>query len=515
VGRFFLTTPIYYVNDAPHVGHAYTTVNADALARWHRLAGDDVFFMTGTDEHGAKVAESAAAHGMEPRAWADRTAARYEAAWRGLDIAFDDFIRTSEPRHYRAVQTFLQRVHDNGYIEKGLYQGLYCVRCEDYYTEEQLVEGNCPHHGTPVTYMEEENYFFRLDRFTEPLLDWYERHPEAVRPPSKRNEALGFIKSGLRPISITRTSLRWGVPVPWDEGHVFYVWYDALINYLTGIGYGTDDRRCREWWPSVHHLIGKEILRFHCVWWPAMCMAAGIEPPAHIFVHGWLLFGGEKLSKTMLQRLRRSAEEVQLTDVTPEVLTDDFGVDPVRYHLLRVPLGSDSDFSYDSIVSRYNADLANNLGNLISRVATVVTSKCGGTGPAPDPASPLGPVAETAVAEAAQAWERFAPHEALAATWRLIGAANAHLESTEPWKLPPGPEVDRVLGDALEALRIVGLLVSPAMPASARELWRRIGLSGSPEEARLPADASWGGYPGGLPVVKGDPLFPRRRSEAR
>jgi methionyl-tRNA synthetase len=511
VGRFFLTTPIYYVNDAPHVGHAYTTVNADALARWHRLAGDEVFFMTGTDEHGAKVAESAAEHGTEPKSWADRTAARFEAAWRGLDISYDDFIRTSEPRHYRAVQTFLQRVYDNGYIEKGLYQGLYCVRCEDYYTEEELVDGNCPNHGTPVSFMEEENYFFKLDQFTDRLLAWYETEPEAVRPASKRNEALGFIRGGLRPISITRTSLRWGVPVPWDDGHVFYVWYDALINYLTAIGYGTDDERCAAWWPNVHHLIGKEILRFHCVWWPAMCMAAGIDPPANIFVHGWLLFGGEKLSKTMLQRLRRSAEEVKLTDVAPDVLTDDFGVDPIRYHLLRVPLGNDSDFSYDSIVARYNADLANNLGNLAARVATVVGSKCGGTGPAPDPASPLAAVAAETVAEATAAWEGFAPHEALAATWRLIGAANALLESTEPWKMSPGPELDGVLGSALEVLRIVAVLVSPAMPASARELWRRIGLPGAPEDLGVPDDAAWGGYPGGLPVEKGDPLFPRRR----
>jgi methionyl-tRNA synthetase len=511
VGRFFLTTPIYYVNDAPHVGHAYTTVNADAIARWHRLAGDEVFFMTGTDEHGAKVAESAAEHGMEPKDWADRTAARFADAWRGLDIAYDDFIRTSEPRHYRAVQEFLTRVYDNGYIEKGIYSGLYCVRCEDYYTEEQLVEEKCPIHKTPVTFMEEENYFFKLDAFGDRLLEWYGANPEAVRPASKRNEALGFIKGGLRPISITRTSLSWGVPVPWDDGHVFYVWYDALINYLTAIGYGSDEQRWRAWWPHVHHLIGKEILRFHCVWWPAMCMAAGIDPPANVFVHGWLLFGGERLSKTMLQRLRRSAEEVELTDVAPDVLTDDFGVDPIRYHLLRVPLGSDSDFSYDGIVTRYNAELANNLGNLAARVATVVGSKCGGFGPAPDPDSPLAAVAAEVMEETAAAWGRFAPHEALGATWRLIGAANSLLETTEPWRMEPGPQVEGVLGSALEALRIVTLLASPAMPATARELWRRIGLPGAPEDHRVPEDARWGGYPGGLAVTKGEPLFPRRR----
>jgi len=511
VGRFFLTTPIYYVNDAPHLGHAYTTVNADAIARWHRLVGDDVFFLTGTDEHGAKVAESAEEHGMDPKSWADQTSARFVEAWRGLDISFDDYIRTTEPRHHAAVQAFLGRVYENGFIEKGIYEGLYCVRCEDYYTEEQLVGGNCPMHGTPVTHMEEENYFFKLDEFEDRLLEWYEANPDAVQPPTKRNEALGIIKGGLRPISITRTSLRWGVPVPWDEGHVFYVWYDALINYITAVGYGVDEERCAQWWPVVHHLIAKDILRFHTVWWPAMCMAAGVDPPANIFVHGYLLFGGEKLSKTMLQRLARSADEVNITDVAPAVLTDDFGVDPIRYHLLRSPLGPDNDFSYDGIVSRYNADLANNLGNLVARLATVVGSKCGGVGPAPAVDSPLAAAAAAAVSAATDAWARFAPHDAMAATWGLIGAANALLEATEPWKSEPGPEVDAVLGSALEALRIVTLLVSPAMPETAREIWGRGGLAGSPDECRLPGDAAWGGYPGGLSVTRGAPMFPRRK----
>jgi methionyl-tRNA synthetase len=359
--------------------------------------------------------------------------------------------------------------------------------------------------------MEEENYFFQLDEFEDRLLEWYEANPDAVQPPTKRNEALGIIKGGLRPISITRTSLRWGVPVPWDEGHVFYVWYDALINYITAVGYGVDEERCAEWWPVVHHLIAKDILRFHTVWWPAMCMAAGVDPPAHVFVHGYLLFGGEKLSKTMLQRLARSADEVNITDVAPAVLTDDFGVDPIRYHLVRSPLGTDNDFSYDGIVARYNADLANNLGNLVARLATVVGSKCGGVGPAPAVDSPLAAAAAAAVGQATEAWARFAPHDAMAATWALIGAANALLEATEPWKSEPGPEVDAVLGSALEALRIVTLLVSPAMPETAREIWGRIGLAGSPDECRLPGDAAWGGYPGGLSVTKGAPMFPRRK----
>ena len=535
--RFYITTPIYYVNDAPHVGHAYTTVNADALARWHRLCGDDVFFLTGTDEHGAKVAEAAEEHGTSPKDWADTVVQRFSSAWHDLDIANDDFIRTSESRHHRSVRAFMQKIYDNGYIRLDTYRGLYCVSCEDYYSEEQLLDGNCPVHGRPVVEMEEENYFFALSRFTDRLLAWYEAEPDAVRPATKRNEALSFIKGGLKDISITRTSLRWGVPVPWDPDHVFYVWADALINYLTAIGYGADDERCARWWPAVHHLIGKEILRFHCVWWPAMCMAAGIDPPGRVLVHGWLLVGGQKLSKSLVRSMAAGdggggdAEggdggdadggdadggdggALRLTDIAPQALTRDFGVDATRYHLLRdVPLGTDGDFSYEGMVSRYNADLANNLGNLVARVATVVSSKCAGIGPAPDPHSALAAVASEVVSAVSAAWERLAPHDALEATWRLIGAANAALEAAEPWKAEPGPALDAVLGDALEVLRLVSLLVSPAMPSTAAEIWRRIGLEGAPQDRRLPADAAWGGYPGGTPVEKGEPLFPRRKA---
>jgi len=516
VPPYYLTTPIYYVNDAPHVGTAYTTVNADALARWHRLIGDDVFFVTGTDEHGAKIVEAAEAHGTSPQAWTDSTSARFVEAWKRLDISNDDFIRTTEPRHHAVVQEFLQRVYDNGFIELGLYTGLYCVSCEDYYTEEQLVDGKCPIHGRPVVQLQEENYFFRLSAFAQPLLDYYASHRDFVRPTTKRNEALGFIRGGLEDVSITRTSFRWGVPVPWDDGHVFYVWYDALINYLTVASYGSDPARFASLWGAAHHLIGKDNLKFHCVWWPAMCMAAGIEPPAEIFVHGYLLMGGQKLGKTMIQAgvagVGDDARRVRITDVSPLALADEFGVDPLRYHLLRdVPLGGDGDFSYEGIVSRYNADLANNLGNLVSRVATVVHSKCGGVGPAPDAASTLSDRVAEVLTASSEAWSRWAPHEALEATWKLIGAANAELEGTEPWKMPPGPEVDAVLGSALEVLRIVAVLVSPAMPGTAAEIWRRIGIEGDPSAARLPDDAAWGGYPGGVPVVKGEPLFPRRK----
>ena len=500
MARFYITTPIYYVNDVPHIGHAYCTVNADALARWHRLVGDDVLFLTGVDVHGLKVVRAAQERGYSPKDWSDLTSERFVEAWKQLQIANDDFIRTSEPRHHQAVQKFLSAIYDNGYIELGTYEGPYCVSCEDYYTEAELVDGNCPVHGRPVEIVKEDNYFFKLSRFTEVLLDWHEAHPDAIQPESKRNEALSFIRQGLHDVSITRTSIDWGVPVPWDTAHVFYVWFDALVNYISAIHYSDDPDVFHRWWPAVHHLIGKEILRFHGVWWPAMCLAAGIDPPAHIQVHGWLLVGGEKMSKT------------KLNQIAPGDLVSEFGVDAVRYQLLRdTPLGSDGNFSWEGMLARYNADLANKFGNLLSRVATVVSSKCGGVGPAPSPQSRLAKISEESVEAASAAWERFAPHEALEATWRLIRETNAELEATEPWKAEPGPEVDQVLGSALEALRIVALLAWPAIPQASEEVWRRIGLSGVPGDQEFSEVARWGGYPGGLAVEKGSPLFPRRK----
>ena len=510
MARFYITTPIYYANDAPHVGSAYCTVNADAIARFQRLIGNEVFSLTGTDEHGQKLADAAEKNGFTPSDWTDRTSALFKQAWDGLDVSYDDFIRTTEPRHHETVKAFLSTIHDRGFIYKGNYAGLYCVSCEDYYAEEDLDAGNCPVHGKPAVQMSEENYFFKLSAFQDQLIDWYEKNPTAIQPATKRNEALSFIRGGLRDISITRTSLTWGVSVPWDEEHVFYVWYDALINYLTAIGYGRDEERFEQWWPAVHHLIGKEILRFHCVWWPAMCMAAGIEPPANIFVHGWLLVGGKKLSKSMADD---AAAPVKLTDIAPEVLTQDFGVDPIRYFLLRETiLGNDGDFSLEGIVSRYNSDLANNLGNLVARVATLVGSKCDGIGPAVRKDSPLAPLAKQVVAEASAAWSAFQPSVGLEITWKLIAAANAALEQAEPWKLEPGPVVNEVLGDALEVLRLVAILASPAMPSVTQEIWRRLGLAGTPRDGDFAEVTTWGGYPGGTAVEKGDPLFPRRKA---
>jgi methionyl-tRNA synthetase len=503
VAKFYATTPIYYVNDAPHIGHAYTTVIADALCRWHRLLGDDVLFLTGTDEYGLKNKQAADAQGLHPKALADRNSERFRQAWDQLDIAYDDFIRTTEARHTKAVQAFLQAIYDKGDIELDTYEGLYCVACEAYYTQDDLVDGKCPVHGRPVEWVEEQNWFFRLSRYEQRLLDHYDAHPGAVIPATRRNEVVGFIRQGLQDISVSRSSFDWGVPLPWDPSQVTWVWFDALPNYITSPGYAADDERFAYWWPADFHLVGKDIIRFHAVYWPAMLLAAGLEPPRCVAAHGWLLLGGEKISKS----------NTKLTQITPHDLVAEFGVDAVRYHFLRdTPFGPDGDFSYEGLLARYNSDLANNFGNLVSRVTTVVGSKCGGVGPAPRDDSPLRPVAAEVVKATADAWDRLAPSEALEATWRLIRQTNAHLEDNEPWKAEPGREVDAVLGDALEAVRIVCLLAWPAIPRATTEAWRRLGLPGSPPDQRLPEGAEWGGYPGGLAVEKGQPLFPRKKA---
>jgi methionyl-tRNA synthetase len=505
-GRHFQTTPIFYVNDRPHLGTAYTMVIADALARWHRMVGDEVYFLTGTDEHGLKIARTSEERGVSPQAWVDEAAGWFERAWKELGISNDGFIRTTEPRHAVAVRRFVQAIYDNGYIYKAPYAGWYCVACENYYTEDELVGDHlCPIHEQPVEWLTEENYFFRLSAFTDALLEHYAANPDFVRPESRRNEALGMIRQGLQDISISRTNFDWGIRVPWDEEHVVYVWYDALINYATAVGYGEDEFRFQKWWPAVSHLIGKDIVKFHCVWWPAMCLAAGIAPPHSIVAHGWLLVGGEKMSKS------------RANQIDPVELAKEVGLDTLRYHLLRdVTLGADGDFTYEGLIGRYNSDLANNLGNLLARVTTVVASKCEGVAPPPAAGGGrLGEVATEVIAEARAAWERYAPHEALEATWRLIRETNAELEAREPWKLPPGEEVRDVLGDALEVLRLVALLSFPAIPDSSLEIWRRLGLPGSPAEPGVGAEEggelAWGRGSGGQHIEKGSPLFPRRQ----
>ena len=499
VGKYYLTTPIYYVNARPHLGHAYTTIIGDALARWHRLLGDDVYFLTGTDEHGLKIQQAADAAGTTPQEFTDSIAPLFQQAWERLNISNNDFIRTTEARHRVGVEKLLQACFDAGDIELDRYSGMYCVACEAYFTEDELDGENCPIHKRPVEHVEEENYFFRLSRFEQRLIDWYSSHPGAVVPEHRVNEVLGFIKQGLHDFSVSRKTLTWGIPLPFDPSHVAYVWFDALANYITAIGYGSDDAKFNEWWPVNHHLIGKDIIRFHNVYWPAMLMSAGIEPPRGYAVGGWLLVGGEKMSKT------------SGNVINPLDLVDEFGVDGFRYYVLSdTAYGNDGDFTYEGLVSRYNSDLANNLGNLTARIATVVQKKCNGLGTAPSADSPLAEHARTAVADTMSWWEQVQPSRALEATWTLIRATNAHLENNEPWKAEPGAAVDTVMGDALEALRIVTLLAFPAIPDTAREIWRRIGMTTDIEACRIPTDTAWGLYPAGSAVEKGDSLFPRR-----
>ncbi len=501
---FYVTTPIYYVNDAPHIGHAYTTVHADVLARWRRLHGDDVLFLTGTDEHGLKIQRAAEERGVSPQEWADTTSARFRDAWTLLDISNDDFIRTTEDRHRVSVQAFLQQVYDNGFIELNTYEGLYCVACEAYYTDDDLVDGLCPIHHRPVETVTEENYFFQLSRFEQPLLDYYTAHPEAVQPDGKRNEVLGFIKQGLRDFSMSRTSITWGVPLPWDPEHVAYVWFDALFNYCTAIGYSDDRPRFDRYWPVDFHVIGKDILRFHAVFWPAMLLAAGEELPKCVFAHGYLLVGGEKMSKTALNQ------------ISPADLVETFGVEGFRYHFLADQrFGPDGDFSYEGMLARYNADLANNFGNLANRVLNMAVNYCDGVAPDARAGGPLADAAARAFEGATAALEHLDYSGACVAIWDLIGAANSFIEDTEPWKLHKAGDVGvaGVIGDCLEALRVIALLASPVIPNAAAELWSRLGLPGTPEEQRLPDAAAWGGGPVGTSLRKGDPLFPRLEAD--
>src|SRR3990170_252738 len=369
---FYVTTPIYYPNDVPHIGHAYTTVATDFVARYHRLRGEEVFHLTGTDEHGLKLQRAAEAAGTSPQDWVDQMEPRWREVWARLDISYDDYIRTTEPRHEAAVRRLLTAVYENGRedIYLGTYEGLYCVSCEAYYTEDELVNGMCPIHGTPVEAMAEENYFFRLSAYQDRLLEHYQTHPEAVEPEARRNEVLSVIKGGLRDFSISRTSFAWGVPLPWDPNHVCYVWFDALTNYVTAAGYAEDPARFERTWPADVHFIGKDILRFHAIYSPAMLMAARVEPPRQVWAHGFLLVAGEKMSKT------------RLTGIHPFELVDHFGVDAYRYYFLReIQFGQDGSFSWESMTNRYNADLANGLGNLASRVVAMIDQYFDGSVP--------------------------------------------------------------------------------------------------------------------------------------
>ena len=509
---FYVTTPIYYINDEPHIGHAYTTVAADVLARWRRAHGERVFFLTGTDEHGQKVARAAEARGLDPQAWTDQIVVRWKEAWAALDIAYDDFIRTTEERHVVPVQHLWQRLHDQGDVYLDTYEGWYCVACEQFYTEEELVDGNCPIHGIPVELVREENYFFRLSKYADRLLELYRERPEFVRPEARLHEVRSFVEQGLQDLSISRSSFEWGVPVPWDPKHVIYVWIDALQNYLTAAGWDADMERFERVWPADYHFVGKDIVRFHAVIWPAILMAAGLPVPRTVQAHGWLLVGGEKMSKT------------KLTGIAPEDLVRPFGSDAFRYFFQReVAFGQDGNFSWEAMVERYNADLANGLGNLASRVTAMLERYRDGVLPGPGLPGPaeeaVREAADRAYADAAAAIDGdLAFERALSAIWRLVASANAYLSERKPWDLAKTGDdlaLDTVLYTGAEALRVIALLVSPWLTKASARIWTGVGAPGELADAGLPEALHWGGLAAGARVSRLSALFPRLDAEGQ
>jgi methionyl-tRNA synthetase len=528
---FYLTTPIYYVNDAPHIGHAYTTVAGDVLTRWHRQRGEDVWFLTGTDEHGEKVLRSADANGSTPEAWTNRLVDEaWRPLWRDLHIANDDFIRTTEPRHIKRVQAFIQGLYDKGEIYQGVYEGPYCIHCEEFKLPGDLVDGAgeyvgqlvCSIHGRPVEFLSETNWFFRLSHYADALLEHYAAHPEAVEPASARNEVLSFIRSGLQDLSISRSTFDWGIPVPWDPEQVVYVWFDALLNYATAVGLGDPPgsdgaKQFAATFPADVHLVGKDILRFHAVIWPAMLLAAGLPLPGKVFAHGWLLVGGEKMSKS------------KLTGIAPSQITDHFGVDAFRWYFLRaIQFGQDGSFSWEDMSARYTAELANGLGNLASRVTAMTGRYFDGALPAAAAATPaeqaVAGVAARSVSVADESFLALDFSAGLGAVGELVTAINGYLTEQEPWHVAKAIDTDpaarvrvgTVLATAAEGLRVLAVLLNATMPTTSERLWAMLGAEAElgPLAAQRIQDAGrWGQLPAGAVVTKLDALFPRLEEE--
>jgi len=502
--RFYITTPIYYVNAAPHIGHAYTSIAADVLARWKRLDGYDVFFLTGTDEHGQKVAKAARDEGLEPQAFVDRVSAEFRAMAARMNISNDDFIRTTEPRHYAACAELWRRLVANGHIYLGHYEGWYAVRDEAFYGEDELVIGpdgtKLAPSGAPVEWVREPSYFFRLSAWQNKLLEFYESNPDFIAPPSRRNEVLSFVRSGLADLSISRTSFRWGVPVPGDADHVMYVWLDALTNYITAAGFPNENSERWAFWPADVHIVGKEIVRFHAVYWPAFLMAAGIAPPKRIFGHGWWTVEGQKMSKSLGNV------------IDPCALAETYGVDPVRYFLLReVPFGNDGDFSYRSLVNRLNQELANDLGNLAQRSLMLVARECGGQRPdaselTADDLS-LKAAADALPGILREKLDRQALHEALDEIWKVIRAANVYIDRQAPWVLRKTDprRMATVLRVLLDSLRVIATVLQPFMPASMAQMLDQLGV---PQDLRNNASLAID-LPSGVALPAPRAVFPR------
>jgi len=479
---FYVTTPIYYVNAQPHLGHAYTTIAADVIARHMRLRQEDVFFLTGTDEHGEPVADAAHALGLEPKELADRNAERFKALMPQLDISNDFFIRTSDPEHELKVQEVLQRVYDNGYVHKGVYEGWYCPRCADFKVENEILEGNlCPIHEIPLTRESEENWFFRLSTFQEPLERLYREQPDFVMPPARYNEARAFITAGLQDVSLSRANLRWGVTVPWDESQVFYVWFDALLNYYTALSYARPGEDLTDqYWPPQYHIIGKDILKFHTVYWPALLMAAELPLPEHVFVHGFLLGAdGRKMSKSLGNVL------------DPFEVIEQYGTDALRFYLMRdVPFGNDGAVGMDSVRTRYDSELANEFGNLASRTLAMVGRYRGGVVPAVDRDPALDAELEGLPQEVAALMDRAEVTEALEHIWRRVRRLNRYVEEQAPWQLARDPanadKLDQVLASLIEGVRTVNTMLEPYMPGATAKLRVALGAPGSTVSALEP-----------------------------